>query len=43
MTQKPGTASAIVAVVVAYVVGAGLALAITRASADELPVTELST
>jgi hypothetical protein len=43
MTQKPGIASAIVAVVVAYVVGAGLALAITRASADEVPVTELST
>jgi hypothetical protein len=43
MIQKPSTASAIIAVVVAYVVGAGLALAITRASADELPVTELST
>jgi len=43
MTQKPGTASAILAVVVAYVVAAGLALALTRAPAGELPATELST
>jgi hypothetical protein len=36
MTQKPGTASAIAAVVIGYVVGAALALALTRAPADEL-------
>jgi len=43
MTQKPGTGSAILAVVVAYVVGAALALAITKVSAEEVPATELST
>ena len=36
MTQKPGTASAIAAVVIGYAVGAALALAITHTSADEL-------
>lgn len=36
MTEKPGTASSILAVVIGYAVGAGLALAITRSSADEL-------
>jgi hypothetical protein len=36
MTQKPGTASAIAAVVIGYAVGAALALAITRTPADEL-------
>jgi hypothetical protein len=43
MTQKPGTGSAILAVVVAYVVGAGLALAITKVPTQEVPATELST
>jgi hypothetical protein len=36
MTQKLGTASAIAAVVIGYAAGAALALAVTRASADEL-------
>lgn len=41
MTQKPGTASAIAAVVGGYVVGAGLALPFTRLRAEELaPATE---
>jgi hypothetical protein len=38
MTQKPGTASAIVTLVVAYVVGAAAALWFSRAPADA-PVT----
>ena len=36
MTQKPGTASAIAAVVGGYLVGAALALPFTRVSAEEL-------
>jgi len=36
MTQKPGTASAIVAVVIGYAVGVAVALAFTRAPAEEL-------
>jgi hypothetical protein len=36
MTEKPGTGSSILAVVIGYAVGAGLALAMTRSSADEL-------
>ncbi len=41
MTQKPGTWSAIAAVVGGYVVGAALALPFTRLSAEELaPATE---
>src|SRR5256886_4131312 len=36
MTQKPGTASAIVAVVIGYAVGVALALAFSRAPAEEL-------
>ena len=41
MTQKPGTWSAIAAVVGGYVVGAALALAFTRLPAEELaPATE---
>ena len=43
MTQKPGTGSAILAVVVAYAAGAALALAITKVSAEKVPATELST
>jgi hypothetical protein len=41
MTQKPGTASAIAAVLGGYLVGAALALPFTRAPAEELaPATE---
>ena len=36
MTEKPGTASSIAAVVVGYAVGALLALHFTRAPAEEL-------
>ena len=36
MTEKPGTGSAILAVVLAYGLGAGLALWVTRAPASEL-------
>jgi hypothetical protein len=41
MTQKPGTASSIAAVVGGYLVGAALALPFTRLPAEELaPATE---
>jgi hypothetical protein len=40
MTQKPGTAGAIAAVVIAYAVGALLALPITRPSAQPAVATE---
>jgi hypothetical protein len=36
MTEKPGTGAAVAAVVVGYLVGAALALAVTRAPAGEL-------
>jgi hypothetical protein len=36
MTQKPGLGESIAAVLVGYAVGAGLALAFTRAPAEEL-------
>ena len=37
MTQKPGTTEAIVAIVIGYAVGAGLALRATRSPAKETP------
>jgi hypothetical protein len=45
MTTKPGTGSAIAAVVIAYAVGAALALAVTRTrrGAEELPAAETAT
>ena len=44
MTQKPGTASAIAAVVGGYAVGAAVAMVFTRAPADELaPAAESAT